>query len=183
MHKSLCRRPLACSMSPSNKPCYRTTNCKQYNAALKARGSLSIWLDNCLAWFSDAAIQLCLTLNNLFGLALRQTTGMVESVLQLCGLAWPVPDFSTLCRRQRDLNVQIPYSPSKAGLHLHQHLVEGLSLKSGQIYLLQTCNLHNFQAKSQQTTGGKLPNPCRLTPALQPTSFHRTRCDSLSWAC
>ncbi|KGH04378.1 hypothetical protein P368_10905 [Comamonas thiooxydans] len=67
--------------------------------------------------FSDAAIQFCLTLQNLFGLALRQTTGLVESVLQLCGLAWPVPDFSTLCRRQRDLNVQIPYSRSKAGLH------------------------------------------------------------------
>lgn len=76
--------------------------------------------------FSDVAIQFCLTLKNLFGLALRQTTGLVESVLQLCGLAWPVPDFSTLCRRQRDLNVQIPYSPSKAGLHL---LVDSTGIK------------------------------------------------------
>lgn len=76
--------------------------------------------------FSDAAIQFCLTLQNLFGLALRQTTGLVESVLQLCGLAWPVPDFSTLCRRQRDLNVQIPYSRSKAGLHL---LVDSTGIK------------------------------------------------------
>jgi hypothetical protein len=32
-------------MSSPNKPRYRTTNWKQYNAALKARGSLSIWLD------------------------------------------------------------------------------------------------------------------------------------------
>ena len=76
--------------------------------------------------FSDVAIQFCLTLKNLFGLALRQTTGLVESVLQLCGLAWPVPDFSTLCRRQRDLNVQIPYSPSKAGLRL---LVDATGIK------------------------------------------------------
>ncbi len=68
--------------------------------------------------FSDTAIQFCLTLKNLFSLALRQTTGLVESVLQLCGLAWSVPDFSTLCRRQRDLDVQIPYARSKAGLHL-----------------------------------------------------------------
>ena len=45
--------------------------------------------------FSDAAIEFCLTLKNLFGLALRQATGLVESVLQLSGLTWPTPDFST----------------------------------------------------------------------------------------
>ena len=126
-------------MSLSRKSRYRTTNWKQYNAALKARGSLSIWLDKRMAWFaaasgkrgrspkfSDAAIQFCLTLKNLFGLALRQTTGLVESVLQLCGLAWSAPDFSTLCRRQRDFDVQIPYSRSKAGLHL---LVDSTGIK------------------------------------------------------
>ena len=126
-------------MSQPRKPRYRTTNWKQYNAALKARGSLSIWLDKRMAWFaaasgkrgrspkfSDAAIQFCLTLKNLFGLALRQTTGLVESVLKLCGLSWPVPDFSTLCRRQLDLNVQIPYTRSKAGLHL---LVDSTGIK------------------------------------------------------
>ena len=121
------------------KPRYRTTNWKQYNAALKARGSLSIWLDKRMSWFaansgkrgrsptfSDAAIQFCLTLKNLFGLALRQTTGLVQSVLQLCGLTWPVPDFSTLCRRQLDLNVQVPYTRSQAGLHL---LVDSTGIK------------------------------------------------------
>lgn len=41
-------------MSPSNKHRYRTTNWKQYNAALKARGSLSIWLDMRMAWFAAA---------------------------------------------------------------------------------------------------------------------------------
>lgn len=76
--------------------------------------------------FSDAAIQFCLTLKNLFGLALRQTTGLAESVLHLCGLAWPVPDFSTLCRRQLDLNVQVPYTRSQAGLHL---LVDSTGIK------------------------------------------------------
>ncbi len=76
--------------------------------------------------FSDAAIQLCLTLKNLFGLALRQTTGLVQSVRQLNGLAWPVPNFSTLCRRQLDLNVQVPYTRSQAGLHL---LVDSTGIK------------------------------------------------------
>ncbi len=52
------------------KPRYKTTNCAAYNAALKARGSLTIWLDKDMQWtappsgrrgrqhiFSDAAIQ------------------------------------------------------------------------------------------------------------------------------
>jgi len=33
----------------------------------------------------------------------RQTMGFVESLLQLIGLDWSVPDFSTLCRRQEAL--------------------------------------------------------------------------------
>ena len=126
-------------MSQPRKPRYRTSNWKQYNASLKARGSLTVWLDKGMCWFatasgkrgrsrkfSDAAIQFCLTLKNLFGLALRQTTGLAESVLHLCGLAWPVPDFSTLCRRQLDLNVQVPYTRSQAGLHL---LVDSTGIK------------------------------------------------------
>ena len=111
-------------MSQPRKPRYRTSNWKQYNASLKARGSLTVWLDKGMCWFatasgkrgrsrkfSDAAIQFCLTLKNLFGLALRQTTGLAESVLHLCGLAWPVPDFSTLCRRQLDLNGRCCINP------------------------------------------------------------------------
>lgn len=50
----------------------------------------------------------------------------MESILQLCGLAWPVPDFSTLCRRQQDLNVQIAYSRSKVGLRL---LIDSTGIK------------------------------------------------------
>ena len=126
-------------MSQPSKPRYRTTNWKQYNASLKARGSLTVWLDKRMCWFaaasgkrgrspkfSDGAIQFCLTLKNLFGLALRQTTGLVQSVLQLSGLAWPVPDFSTLCRRQLALNVQVPYTRSQGGLHL---LVDSTGIK------------------------------------------------------
>lgn len=55
--------------------------------------------------FSDAAIQFCLTLKNLFGLALRQITGQLQSLLQLSGLTYPVPEFSTL---YIELNVQAP---------------------------------------------------------------------------
>ena len=64
------------------------------------------------------AIQACLTIKVLFGLPLRQTTGFVESLLALTGLEWSVPDFSTLCRRQKTLPVSIPYRGSSRPLHL-----------------------------------------------------------------
>jgi transposase len=67
---------------------------------------------------SDTAIQTCLTMKVLFGMALRQTTGFVESLLRLVGLDWTVPDFSTLSRRQKTLAVNIPYRGSKGPLHL-----------------------------------------------------------------
>ena len=127
------------SESIRSKPRYRTTNWKSYNAALKARGSLTVWLDKDMQWFaaasgkrgrspkfSDAAIQFCLTIKNLFALALRQAMGFVESLLNLSGLDWPVPNFSTVCRRQRSLQVHVPYRSSQAGLHL---LVDSTGIK------------------------------------------------------
>ncbi len=48
----------------------------------------------------------------------RQTTGFVESLLRLVGLNWAVPDFSTLCRRQKTLNVSLPYRGGTGPLNL-----------------------------------------------------------------
>lgn len=100
---------------------YKTTNWPAYNEALKRRGSLMIWFDPEMEWrqsptgrrgrqpsYSAVAIQTCLTMKVLFGMSLRHTTRFVESLLRLVGLDWPVPDYSTLCRRQRTLNVAIP---------------------------------------------------------------------------
>ncbi len=98
----------ACSSKPI-PPIYCTTNWCSYNAALKQRGALHILFDPATVWlgepsgrrgssatFTDAAIQPCLTLEALFGLPRRQTTGLVASLLELAGLDWPVPDFSTM---------------------------------------------------------------------------------------
>ena len=68
--------------------------------------------------YSDAAVQTCLSMKVLFGMALRQTTGFVESLLRLAGLDWTVPDFSTLSRRQKKLAVNIPSRGSSGPLHL-----------------------------------------------------------------
>lgn len=118
-------------MSKPPRAKYRTTNWSEYNAALKRRGSLMVWLDADLQWqapasgrsgrpavFSDAAIQFCLTLKCMFGLGLRQATGLAESLLKLAHLDWAVPDYSTLSRRQKTLSVAIATRRSSAGLHL-----------------------------------------------------------------
>lgn len=110
---------------------YRTMNWSSYNDALRKRGSLLIWLDKEMTWlaphdgspgrpavFSDATIQFCLSIKVLFKLPLRQIVGMVTSLLHLAGLDWPVPDFSTLCRRQKTLAVQIPYRRADGPLNL-----------------------------------------------------------------
>ena len=44
----------------------------------------------------------------MFRLALRQTEGLIGSVLQLLGLDLPVPDHSTLSRRAETLEVPRP---------------------------------------------------------------------------
>ncbi|SPH24561.1 hypothetical protein DEA8626_03613 [Defluviimonas aquaemixtae] len=54
----------------------------------------------------------------LLGMAHRQTTGFVESLLRLVDLNWAVPDFSTLSRRQKTLAVNIPYRRSRSSPHL-----------------------------------------------------------------
>ena len=70
------------------------------------------------AVFSDAAIQFCLTIKVLFKLPLRQTAGMVASLLDMANLDWTVPDYTTLCRRQKTLAVQIPYRRADGPLNL-----------------------------------------------------------------
>ena len=125
------------SWSPTK---YKTTNWSSYNDSLKRRGSLSIWFDPEMVWvpppslrrgrqqnFSDAAIQACLTLKVLFGLPLRQTTGFMQSLLLLIGLDWVVPDFSTLCRRQRTLKVSLPYRGGTGPLNL---LIDSTGIKA-----------------------------------------------------
>ena len=126
-------------MSRPPKTTYKTTNWQNYNQALRQRGSLTVWFDPSMHWeaipsgrrgrqqaYSDAAIQACLTLKTLLGLPLRQATGFVASLLELSGLGWSVPDFSTLSRRQKTLNVTIPYRGSKGPLHL---LVDSTGIK------------------------------------------------------
>src|SRR3954462_15357360 len=131
--KTACRRHIP-------KQRHRVTNWAEYDAALRARGSLTVWFtpEAIAAWraeprtsrggqpsYSDLAITTALTLRAVFRLALRQTEGLIGSVLQVLALALPVPDHSTLSRRAETLAVPRPKAGS-APMHL---LVDSTGLK------------------------------------------------------
>jgi transposase len=93
---------------------YRVRNWPKYEAGLKRRGDLTLWLDEAAlagwqaprrstpggqAWYSDLAIELVLMLRLVFHLALRQAEGFAASVLRLLGQDLCVPDHTTLSRR------------------------------------------------------------------------------------
>lgn len=104
----------ACRRHCIGKMKFKVTNWAEYEAGLRQRGSLTLWMtpEALLSWpapkrttrggqprYSDLAIETALTLGLVFGLRLRQTEGFVASVLKLIGLDLPVPDHSTLSRR------------------------------------------------------------------------------------
>ncbi len=68
--------------------------------------------------FSDAVIEFYLSIKCLFEQPLRQSLGLVQSLLRLAGLNWRVPDFSTVSRRQKSLQVQLTYQRRSTALDL-----------------------------------------------------------------
>ena len=123
------------------RPKRRVTNWAEYNAALRQRGSLTVWFtdDAIAAWkavprttpggqphYSDLAITTALTLRAVFRLPLRPTEGLIGSILRLLGLDLPVPDFSTLSRRAQSL--ELPAQPHSTGGPIHL-LVDSSGLK------------------------------------------------------
>jgi hypothetical protein len=112
---------------------HRVKNWAEYDAALRQRGSLTVWFteEAIAAWraeprttrggqahYSALAIRTALTLRAVFRLALRQTEGLIGSVLKLLGLDLAVPDHSTLSRRAETLEVPGPCPRSKGPIHL-----------------------------------------------------------------
>ena len=101
---------------------YRVTNWRKYNESLRNRGDLTTWISSDAQKnraaprrvsrggqprYSDMAITMCLTLGMVYKLALRQTQGLMRSISKRMQLEIPVPDFSTLSRRRRDLSLPI----------------------------------------------------------------------------
>lgn len=113
---------------------YRVCNWSEYNAGLKQRGSLTVWLSEDVLdqWlvstpsgrrgacctYSDTAIGTVATLKSLFHLAGRQAQGFVESLFEFMGIRLPVPDHSTVSRRLGALSVAMPVQPATGARHI-----------------------------------------------------------------
>ena len=103
------------------RPKRTVTTWAEYDAALRQRGSLTVWVSEQAieSWkaaprrtpggqanSSDLAITTALMLRAVFRLALRQSEGLIGSVLQLLGLEQPVPDHSTIARHARTVTLR-----------------------------------------------------------------------------
>jgi hypothetical protein len=120
---------------------HRVTNWREYDAALRNRGSLTIWFTPAAisGWkaqprttaggqrqYSDLAIETALTLRAVFRLALRQSEGLIGSIMGLLKIDLAVPDHTTLSRRAAGLPVQMPRTDRMVDLHL---IVDSTGLK------------------------------------------------------
>ncbi len=112
---------------------YRVQNWPAYEAGLKRRGDLTLWLDEAAltrwqaprrttpggqARYSDTAIELVLMLRLAFHLALRQAEGFAASLLRLLGQDLRVPNHTTLSRRSRGFAGRRPKVIPHGPMHL-----------------------------------------------------------------
>lgn len=99
---------------------YRVKNWRDYDAALRRRGDLTVWVtaEAIEAWtpantgrrgrpqqYSEVVVEIGLMLRLAFARPWRQTEGMLASIMRLLGLDLPVPDHTTFSRRSAGLTV------------------------------------------------------------------------------
>src|SRR5712672_2123134 len=168
---------------------HRVTNWAAYDSALRQRGSLTVWFTEAAiaAWnaepratrggqprYSALAITTALTLRAVFRLALRQTEGLIASLLRLLGLDLAAPDHSTISRRGETLPVSRP-RPGSEPVHL---LVDSTGLKlcgSGE-WLAPTMSAPPFPATSGRAASKSAMG--NSTPYSQRVRSNRPRSDT-----
>jgi len=97
---------------------FQVKNWAEYDAGLRRRGSLTLWVTSEVldGWhaerrttpggqsvYSELAIETGMMLRLAFHLALRQTEGLMTSIVDLLGVQLGTPDHSTLSRRARKM--------------------------------------------------------------------------------
>lgn len=105
------------------KPLYRVKNWSEYEKALVQRSSITFWLSDDFeeTWlyagerqrdsqfeYSEKAIEIMLTIKEVFHLTNRGAEGFVRSVFEMLHSTLPVPDHSTLSKRAKNLKVRLP---------------------------------------------------------------------------
>jgi hypothetical protein len=103
---------------------------REYNRSLCQRGSITVWIDPKAEelfatpehdgsrghpkFYGDGLILALGTLQQVFHLRLRQTIGMIESILALANIEHELPDFTTFWRRRNKLAIGLRRSSPKA---------------------------------------------------------------------
>jgi hypothetical protein len=126
------------------KRAYRNANWPEYEAGLRQRGNLTVWIsrDELGGWrpperrqrkpggqqrYSNQAIETALTVGMVFHLALRQTEGFLGSLFSLLGVDCRAADHTTISRRVRKLG-KLPLCSSAGNKPVHI-LVDSTGLK------------------------------------------------------
>lgn len=119
---------------PSSRPktLYRVQNWSDYEKSLVQRGSITFWLSDDFeqTWlytgepqcgsqfeYSDKAIEIMLTIKEVFHLTNRGVEGFVRSLFGMMEIHLGVPDHSTLSKRGKSLQVNLPKKRS-GSLHI-----------------------------------------------------------------
>lgn len=116
------------------KPCYKTTNWKQYNQALINRGSLTFWIDEdaIAQWeakveqprkgrphvFSDLAITTALMVKRVFSMPLRALQGFINSVFKLADIPLSCPHYTCISKRAKTVKIAFKTKTSGTIEHL-----------------------------------------------------------------
>lgn len=106
---------------------FAVRNWAEYDAALRARGSLTLWvtpeaIDHWTAqprstpggqcFYSDLAIETSLMLRLVFGQPRRQTEGLMASIFELLGVDLKAPDHSTVSLKSTSKRCALPARPA-----------------------------------------------------------------------
>jgi IS5 family transposase len=114
------KKPFSSSRKRSK---FKVTNWPKYNNILRNRGRIDFMIAEDLSdgWYedngsnknrggqrrySDKAILMCLQIRYLFGLKLRQSQGFINWIFMLTGSRLTCPDYTTLSKRGRKLNLE-----------------------------------------------------------------------------
>jgi hypothetical protein len=112
------------------KMSFKVQNRPEYEAGLRRCGNLTLWIEDTAleCWqtcgpggqprYSDAAVRASLMLRTAFKLPLRQTEGLLASVLMLMKLMISAPDHTTVSRRAVKLPVIQPAQVPRGALHM-----------------------------------------------------------------
>jgi IS5 family transposase len=127
---------------PSSVFRYRIRNWHEYNRALINRDRLTVWFDaQALAgWrhtalatgsgaprrYADLAVECALVCKSVSHLSLRAAHGCLSSVMELMRLTLPIPDYSTVSRRQTALAIHSALTPCGSPRHV---VVDATGLK------------------------------------------------------